>query len=67
MRALRFVLTPALLLLAWAVWERGGMLLAWAGLDLLDVPGRVCLVVLALSLAEAALARLAPALHEDHT
>ncbi len=65
MSALRLALTPALLVLAWAVWEHGGMALAWAGLDLLDVPGRVCLVVLALSLADAVLDRL-PFLHGHH-
>jgi hypothetical protein len=59
-RIARALATPAMLLLAWAAWEHGGILLGWAGLDLLDVPGRLCLVVLALSSADAALACVLP-------
>lgn len=66
-RIVRALATPAMLLLAWVVWENGGILLGWAGLDRLDVPGRLCLVVLALSSADAALARLlAPPDAGDH-
>jgi hypothetical protein len=55
-------LTLLLVALAWAVWDRGGILLAALGLDLLDVPGRVCLAFAALGVAEAVLARLPPAI-----
>lgn len=60
-RLLRLGLTPLLLLLAWAVWDRGGVVLEWVGLDLLDVPGRLCLVFAALGLADSLLQRLLPA------
>jgi hypothetical protein len=49
----------AVLLIAagsWAVWTEGGELLAWAGLDALDLPGRVVLVFGFLSVCEVALA-----------
>lgn len=58
MRAPGLALTPLLLVLAWAAWSWGGLLLAPLGLDLLDVPGRVCLVFAVLGLADAGLARL---------
>lgn len=57
--AARLALTPAMLLLAWFAWDRGGVLLGWAGLDALDVPGRLCAVIAALGLADAALVRFA--------
>jgi len=44
----------------WAVWIAAGMVLAWAGLDDLDVPARVAAVFVFLSGCEAALARLYP-------
>ena len=61
---LRLAPTPLLLLLAWGVWDRGGILLEWLGLGALDVPGRVCLVFAVLGIAERLLARL-PALTGD--
>lgn len=60
MRALRPALTPLLLVLAWTVWTWGGLLLEPLGLDLLDVPGRICLVFAVLGVADAALDRLLP-------
>jgi hypothetical protein len=55
---LRLALTPALVALAWGVWEHGGVVLEWASLGELDVPGRLGLVFLALGLADAVLARV---------
>lgn len=57
---IRLGLTPVLLVLAWGTWNWGGLLLEPAGLGLLDVPGRVCLVFAALGLADALLTRLPP-------
>jgi len=54
-------LTVLLLVLAWAVWDQGGVALEWLGLDLLDVPGRLCLVFAVLGLADSLLQRLLPA------
>lgn len=56
--ARRIGLTLLALALGWAAWDRGGLLLAWAGLDELDLPGRVCLVFAVLLAMEAVLARL---------
>lgn len=58
---LRLGLTPLLLVLAWTVWDRGGVVLEWVGLDLLDVPARLCLVFAVLGLADSLLQRLLPA------
>jgi hypothetical protein len=44
----------------WAVWMIGGMLLAWAGLEDLDVPARIALVFAFLTACEAALVRIVP-------
>ena len=60
MRLLRLALTPLLLVLAWAAWSWGGLMLEPLGLGLLDVPGRVCLVFAVLGLADAVLDRLLP-------
>jgi len=46
--------------LAWTVWDQGGVVLEWVGLDLLDVPGRLCLVLAVLGLADSLLQRLQP-------
>ncbi len=59
-RGARLALVPALVLLAWWVWEAAPAVLALLGLGLLDSAGRVALVVLALSLADALLSRLLP-------
>jgi hypothetical protein len=40
---------------SWAVWEQGGEVLAWAGLDALDVVGRLVLVFAFLTGCEAVL------------
>jgi hypothetical protein len=42
----------------WGVWIAAGMVLAWAGLDDLDVPARVAAEFAFLSACEAALAWL---------
>jgi hypothetical protein len=47
----------------WAVWWAGGMLLAWAGLEDLDVPVRIALVFAFLAACETVLARLGPTRH----
>lgn len=66
-RHLGLALTPLLLLLAsWGVWRLGGTLLERLGLDALDLPGRFCLVILFLCLAEGGLARLPAQFHSDH-
>ena len=57
---------PVVLLLvgaSWAVWNRGGAVLEWAGLDDLDAVGRLVLVFAFLSACEAALGRLLARLH----
>lgn len=42
----------------WMVWRLGGMLLALAGLDDLDLIGRIVLIFAFLTLCEAVLARV---------
>lgn len=60
MSLLRLTLTPLLLVLAWAAWTWGGLLLEPLGLGLLDVPGRICLVFGVLGMADALLVHLLP-------
>jgi len=54
------LLTLGALALCWPVWVEAGWLLEAAGLDLLDLPGRVCAVFLALGGANAVLRRVLP-------
>lgn len=53
----------AVVLGCWAVWVFGGALLAWAGLDDLDLPARVVLVFAFLSVCQAVLQRFPGVLH----
>jgi hypothetical protein len=49
---MRSVVTVALAAACWAVWYYAPDLLALLGLDDLDIPGRVCVVFLFLSVVE---------------
>jgi hypothetical protein len=60
---------PLVVLLAaagWAVWDQGGVVLEWAGLDELDTVGRLVLVFAFLTACEAILTRLLPRLQSTH-
>lgn len=58
-----FLATLLALLAGSAAWVFGAPVLAALGLDWLGLPARFGLVVLALGLAEGALARLGPGFH----
>jgi small neutral amino acid transporter SnatA (MarC family) len=49
---MRGIATIVLAAGCWAVWEYSPVLLAFLGLDDLDIPGRVCAVFLFLSAVE---------------
>ncbi len=55
---MRALATVALTAGCWAVWEYSPVLLAFLGLDDLDLPGRVCAVFLFLTVIEAMVVRL---------
>lgn len=59
---IRPALVAALLALCWPAWMLGGTVQDWLELGVLDPVGRVCLVFLVLTGAEAALPRLLPLL-----
>lgn len=50
----------------WVVWTLGGMLIAWVGLDDLDVIGRVVLIFAFLTACQTALERLPWASDRTH-
>ena len=50
----------------WLAWMVGGMLLALAGLDDLDLIGRIVLIFAFLTLCEAVLARVRSVLEPSH-
>jgi hypothetical protein len=57
----RIALALLLSAASWEVWNRGGSLLEWLGLDELDPVGRLVLVFLFLTVCESALGWLRPA------
>jgi hypothetical protein len=50
----------------WVVWMLGGMLIAWAGLDDLDLIGRVVLIFAFLTACQTALERIPSASDLTH-
>jgi hypothetical protein len=55
---MRALATIVLAVGCWAVWDYSPRLLAFLGLDDLDIPGRVCVVFLFLTVIEAVIARV---------
>ena len=65
-RRLGLAATPLLLLACWGLWHLGGALLERLGLEALDLPARLCLLFLFLSVAEDGFARLPARPHDEH-
>lgn len=62
----RMPLVALLAAAGWAVWDQGGVVLEWAGLDELDTVGRLVLVFALLTACEAVLTRLLSRLLRAH-